>query len=121
MVGKQKKKHGDHAKHVLPSSKQTKSRLSRGKGSVQDQIHYEALAESGLCHLGGKQYSVTLQLSDIDYVLAPEDTQEGLIEKYARFLNSHLAGQHVQILIVNKVVDPDRLARDVKLAPRGDG
>lgn len=88
---------------------------------MQAKIQYEALAESGLCWLGGNRYSVTLRLSDIDYQLAPGATQEGIIEKYAHFLNSHLAGQHVQITVLNRVLDKERLAHDVALSPRGDG
>lgn len=88
---------------------------------MQSKIEFEALAESGLCWLGGNRYSVTLGLSDIDYQLTTADIQEGIIEKYAHFLNSHLAGQHVQVTIVNRVLNKQRLARDVELSPRGDG
>lgn len=64
---------------------------------------------------------MTLRLSDIDYQLATQDVQEGIIEKYAHFLNSHLSGQHVQVTVLNRVLNKERLARDVQLSPRGDG
>lgn len=79
------------------------------------------MAESGLCWLGGNKYSVTLGLSDIDYQLTTAQIQEGIIEKYAHFLNSHLSGQHVQVTILNRVLNKQRLARDVELSLRGDG
>lgn len=88
---------------------------------MQARIGYEALAESGMCWLGGNRYSLTLKLSDIDYQLATSSTQEAIIEKYAHFLNSHLAGQHVQITVVNRVLDKDKLNREVQLQLRGDG
>ncbi len=79
------------------------------------------MTESGLCYLGGKRYSVSLKLSDIDYQLAPQDVQEGIVERYAHFLNGHLAGQHVQVTIVNRVLDKTQLLADVALPLRGDG
>ncbi|VDG75780.1 conjugation protein [Actinobaculum suis] len=79
------------------------------------------MAESGLCYLGGKRYSITLRMSDVDYQLVPGEVQENIVEKYAAFLNGHLAGQHVQITIINRVLDKDRLIRDVAISPRGDG
>ncbi|PWF27078.1 VirB4-like conjugal transfer ATPase, CD1110 family [Ancrocorticia populi] len=109
-----------HAKRddaTAPSKQPTEPKI---KTSTQAQIHYEALAESGLCWLGGNRYSVTLKLSDIDYQLAPASSQEDIIEKYARFLNGHLAGQHVQITLLNRVLDKRQLMRDVQLGYRGD-
>ncbi|XCB29565.1 hypothetical protein RQN30_10230 [Arcanobacterium hippocoleae] len=84
-------------------------------------IAYEALTDSGIAWLGENKYSVTLQLSDINYSLAPSQVQEELIEKYAQFINSHLAGTHVQISIINRVLDKDEIVRGVQLGLRGDG
>ena len=95
--------------------------MSAAPGSVQAKIPYEALTQTGLAWLGGNQYSVTLELSDVNYSLAPSEVQEGVIEKYARFLNSHLSGTHVQIQLINQVLDKETLARGVALAMRGDG
>ncbi|MGJ9707567.1 VirB4-like conjugal transfer ATPase, CD1110 family [Actinotignum sp. GS-2025b] len=95
--------------------------MSAAPGSVQAKIPFEALTQSGLAWLGGNIYSVTLELSDVNYSLAPSEVQEGVIEKYARFLNSHLAGTHVQIQLINQVLDKEVLARGVALAMRGDG
>lgn len=64
---------------------------------------------------------MTLKLSDIDYQLSPGEVQEGIIEKYATFLNGHLAGQHVQVTIMNRVLDKHQLVSDIALSPRGDG
>ncbi|MGB4646372.1 MAG: hypothetical protein WBH82_02305, partial [Arcanobacterium sp.] len=79
------------------SSGEMKRVSKRARRSAQAQISYEAMMESGVCYVGGKKYSITLKLSDIDYQLAPADVQEGIVEKYAQFLNGHLSGQHVQI------------------------
>lgn len=107
------------------SRKQTKAKVNgstvRAKASTQAQISYEAMAESGLCYLGGKKYSITLGLSDINYQLAPPDVQEGIVEKYAQFLNGHLSDHHVQITVLNRVLDKERLSSKAAISLRGDG
>lgn len=109
---------------LQPLKQQTKTAKDysrRQRASAQGQIQYSAMTESGLCWLGGNRYSITLSLSDIDYQLAPPQVQENLVEHYARFLNAHLSGQHVQITILNRVLDKDRLMDQVEISPRGDG
>lgn len=103
------------------SSGEMKRVSKRARRSAQAQISYEAMMESGVCYVGGKKYSITLKLSDIDYQLAPADVQEGIVEKYAQFLNGHLSGQHVQISVINRVLDKAKLMSNIELAPRGDG
>lgn len=64
---------------------------------------------------------MTLKLSDIDYQIAPESTQEGIIEQYARFLNSFDSQHSLQVSVVNRYLDKEALRNDVELSPRGDG
>lgn len=89
--------------------------------SAQALIGYEALAESGICFLGGEKYSISLRLSDVNYSLATPSVQENLIEKYAQFINSHLADTHVQISVINQVADKIEIGRKACLPLRGDG
>ncbi|MFP7697072.1 VirB4-like conjugal transfer ATPase, CD1110 family [Trueperella sp. LYQ143] len=114
----QKEKGSPNSKSQAANSK---SRGGRRQRSAQNAIYYEALTESGLAYLSAKRYSATLLLSDIDYALTPAATQEGLVEKYAAFLNGHLAGQHLQITVLNRVLDKADLLDEVALSPRGDG
>ena len=71
--------------------------------------------------LGGDAYSVTLELSDINFSLAPEDERSGLVESYAKFLNSHTSDIHVQVSILNRVLADDELRAMVEIGLRGDG
>lgn len=93
---------------------------SRGFLSVQGMIGFESVAASGLCWLGGDRYSVCLRLSDINYCLAPGSVQEGLVEKYARFLNSFTPEIHLQLFLANRRIG-GKLADSVELPRRGDG
>lgn len=102
-------------------SQKTKKTTKKTRRTAQDALDFEALTESGIAWLGDKKWSATIRLGDIDYQLAPEELREAIIEKWASFLNGHLAGQHVQITILNQILDKEHLLDEVALSPRGDG
>ena len=102
--------------------KRSEKDVSRVKrNTAQKALQYEAMTDTGICVLGDGHYSVTLKLEDIDYQLAPEDDQQGIIEQYAQFINSFDAGQSVQLTVVNRHLDRETLSKAVSLSPRGDG
>ncbi|MDY5133563.1 VirB4-like conjugal transfer ATPase, CD1110 family [Actinotignum urinale] len=110
------------------SEKKTEKTIQRARNNEKKSrmgtaqlIQYEGIADSGLAYLGDGRYSVTLELEDISYQLAPEETQQNIVESYARFLNGHLAGQDIQISVINRVLDADRVAADIRMDMRGDG
>ncbi|QRV02069.1 ATP-binding protein [Arcanobacterium phocisimile] len=123
MVGKRMAARAARQKQATESNENNEQRkvARKEKKNAQSLIHYEAITESGIAYLGGNKYSITLQLSDIDYQLAPNEVQEGLVEKYARFLNGHLAGHHVQVSIVNRVLDKAQLMESIELSSQDDG
>ena len=92
----------------------------RKRNTAQRVLQYEALTDTGICVLGDNHYSITLKLADIDYQLAPEDEQHGLVEQYAQFVNSFDAGQSVQLTVLNRHLDKETVSRAVSFAPRGD-
>ena len=94
---------------------------ARPKWAVQSQIQYEAMAASGLAWLGGKDYSITLRLSDIDYQLLDDGARAELADAYAAFLSGHLSSHHVQVSVVNRVLDAESLMEGVRLGQAGDG
>lgn len=90
------------------------------RNTAQKVLQYEALTDTGICVLGDNHYSVTLKLEDIDYQLAPEDDQQGIVEQYAQFINSFDTGQSVQLTVLNRHLDREVLSRAVSFSPRGD-
>ena len=77
------------------------------------------MTDTGICVLGDGHYSVTLKLEDIDYQLAPEDDQQGIIEQYAQFINSFDAGKAGQLPVVKRHLNREKLSKAVSLSPRG--
>ena len=92
--------------------KRSEKDVSRVKrNTAQKALQYEAMTDTGICVLGDGHYSVTLKLEDIDYQLAPEDDQQGIIEQYAQFINSFDAGQSVQLTELTATLTVKRLVK----------
>ncbi len=72
---------------------------------TRDVLGYQAMLSNGIAWLGEDEWSITVRLSDINYIAAAEDQQESIVDRWARFLNSYGAGTRVQTTIVNRVLD----------------
>ncbi len=102
----------DSKQHNLDGRGKTK-RKSAAVQRAQSLLWYEALLESGVCILGDGKYSVTLKLSDINYQMATEEHQQGLLENYARFFNKFSQNEQLMITIINRRIERDALAAKV--------
>lgn len=84
--------------------------------STRDLLGYRVMLPSGVAWLGADEWSVTLRISDINYLAAEQATQEGIIDRWARFLNSFGAGTRLQLTVLNRVLADD----DVSLLVQKD-
>lgn len=75
---------------------------------------------SGVAWLGEDEWSVTVRLSDINYVAASEGQQESIVDRWARYLNSFGHGTRVQETIINRVLDDADVAELVQKPLQGD-
>lgn len=87
---------------------------------TRDILGYESMLPSGMAWLGEDEWSVTVRLSDINYIAAAEEVQESIVDRWARFLNSFGAGTRVQETIVNRVLNDADVAHLVQKDLRGD-
>ena len=87
---------------------------------TRDILGYKSMLPSGIAWLGGDEWSVTVRLSDINYIAAAEDQQEAIVDRWARFLNSFGAGTRVQETIVNRVLDDTDVTQLVQKHLTGD-
>ena len=87
---------------------------------AQDVLDYEALMDSGICVLDDQHFSITLRLSDVNYVIAPPHQQESIIEQYAKFLNSFDSAHHLQVSVVNRVMDQETVEEAAFMPYRPD-
>lgn len=75
---------------------------------------------SGIAWLGNDEWSITMRLSDINYIAASEDQQEAIVDRWARFLNSFGAGTRLQQTIVNRILDDADVSQLVQKPLTGD-
>lgn len=75
---------------------------------------------SGVAWLGADEWSITLRISDINYLAAEMSTQEGIVDRWARFLNSFGSGSRVQETVVNRVLNEADVTQLVQRPRTGD-
>jgi hypothetical protein len=76
---------------------------------------------SGVAWLGADEWSLTLRISDINYLAAEQSKQEAVVDRWARFLNSFGAGTRLEITVVNRVLDDADVAQLVQKPHKHDG
>ncbi|MEL4506283.1 DUF87 domain-containing protein [Luteococcus sp. H138] len=92
----------------------------RAPRKTSDVLGYRAMLPSGVAWLGADEWSATLRISDINYLAAEQDTQEAVVDRWARFLNSFGAGMRVEVTVLNRVLDDEAVASLVAKELHGD-
>lgn len=87
---------------------------------TRDVLGYHTMLPSGVAYLGADEWSMTLRISDINYVSAAQNDQEVILDRWARFLNTFDAGARIQETVINRVLDDTDVARLVQKKARGD-
>ncbi|RAG72774.1 hypothetical protein DN536_34130, partial [Burkholderia multivorans] len=89
--------------------------------SVVDVLGYKALLPSGVAWLGADEWSLTLHISDINYIAAGQERQEDLLDQWAKYLNSYGAGTRIQETVLNRVLDDRDVAQLLQKQYQNDG
>lgn len=88
---------------------------------TQQLLGYQAMLPSGVAWLGADEWSLTLRISDINYLAAEQSKQEAVVDRWARFLNSFGAGTRLEITVINRILDEADVAQLVQKPRTGDG
>lgn len=88
---------------------------------AQNMIRYKMMREDGICCLGDDLYSKSIKFKDINYEIAPEDTQRTIIAMYKNLLNSLGNDIDVSLVINNRLINHDEFERNVLMKHHGDG
>lgn len=99
-------------------------RKYRGDGkphTAQDTIPYQLMYPDGICYLGNRRYSQSIEFYDINYQLAQQDDQTAIFEYLCDLYNYLDASIHVQLTFVNRKTDREQLARSFEIPPCNDG
>lgn len=84
---------------------QPKSVWKAAVKAAQDIAGYEAMLPSGLAYLGGDEWSITVQFSDVNYVAAREEHQEAILSMWAEFLNSFSSQERLEVTTLTRVME----------------
>ena len=99
-------------------------RKYRGDGkphTAQDTIPYQIMYPDGVCYLGNRRYSQSIEFFDINYLLAQPDDQTAIFEYLCDLYNYLDSSIHVQLTYPNRKADREQIARSFEMPPTGDG
>lgn len=99
-------------------------RKYRGDGkphTAQDTIPYQIMYPDGICYLGNRRYSQSIEFFDINYLLAQPDDQTTIFEYLCDLYNYLDSSIHVQFTYPNRKSDREQLARSFEMPPCNDG
>lgn len=88
--------------------------------TAQKTIPYEEMEQDGICHVGEKFYTKTLEFFDINYQLAQNEDKQAIFESYCDFLNYFDSSVKFQLSFVNRYGNTEEMEKAITLPPCGD-
>lgn len=95
-------------------------RKYRGDGkphTAQDTIPYQIMYPDGICYLGNRRYSQSIEFFDINYLLAQPDDQTAIFEYLCDLYNYLDSSIHVQFTYPNRSPTGNSLLGALKCRP----
>jgi len=84
-------------------------------------IPYQIMYPDGICYLGNRRYSQSIEFFDINYLLAQPDDQTAIFEYLCDLYNYLDSSIHVQFTYPNRKSNREQLARSFEMPPCNDG
>ena len=92
----------------------------KGVKSAQDSIPYRHIFPDGICHVGDKLYTKTLQFDDINYQIAQNEDKTAIFESWCDFLNYFDSTIKFQLTFLNTTANTKDFEKSVFIAPQAD-
>ena len=92
----------------------------KGVKSAQDSIPYRHIFPDGICHVGDKLYTKTLQFGDINYQIAQNEDKTAIFESWCDFLNYFDSTIKFQLTFLNTTANTKDFEKSVFIAPQAD-
>ncbi|PLS30110.1 DUF87 domain-containing protein [Bifidobacterium margollesii] len=87
---------------------------------ARELMPWDSMLPSGAAMLAGERWSLSLEVADVNYLIATEEHQIEILDKWAKVLNMFDADTDVQITVVNRTVGIDEVARSLRMGRMGD-
>ncbi|WP_423738941.1 VirB4-like conjugal transfer ATPase, CD1110 family [Clostridium cadaveris] len=88
--------------------------------SAQDSIPYRHIFPDGICHVGDKLYTKTLQFGDINYQIAQNEDKTAIFESWCDFLNYFDSTIKFQLTFLNTTANAKDYEKSIYIAPQAD-
>lgn len=99
---------------------QRASNKPKGIKSAQDSIPYRHIFPDGICHVGDKLYTKTLQFGDINYQIAQNEDKTAIFESWCDFLNYFDSTIKFQFTFLNTTANAKEYEKSIFIAPQSD-
>ena len=107
-------------KQSIASAVQRANNKPKGVKSAQDSIPYRHIFPDGICHVGDKLYTKTLQFGDINYQIAQNEDKTAIFESWCDFLNYFDSTIKFQLTFLNTTANTKDFEKSVFIAPQSD-
>ena len=107
-------------KQSIASAVQRANNKPKGVKSAQDSIPYRHIFPDGICHVGDKLYTKTLQFGDINYQIAQNEDKTAIFESWCDFLNYFDSTIKFQLTFLNTTANTKDFEKSVFIAPQAD-
>lgn len=107
-------------KQNIASAVQRANNKPKGVKSAQDSIPYRHIFPDGICHVGDKLYTKTLQFGDINYQIAQNEDKTAIFESWCDFLNYFDSTIKFQLTFLNTSANTKDFEKNVFIAPQAD-
>lgn len=87
---------------------------------MDDSIPYRHIFPDGICHVGDKLYTKTLQFGDINYQIAQNEDKTAIFESWCDFLNYFDSTIKFQLTFLNTTANTKDFEKSVFIAPQAD-
>ncbi|MDY4784200.1 MAG: DUF87 domain-containing protein [Pygmaiobacter massiliensis] len=92
----------------------------KGVKSAQDSIPYRHIFPDGICHVGDKLYTKTLQFGDINYQIAQNEDKTAIFESWCDFLNYFDSTIKFQLTFLNTTANAKDYEKSIFITPQAD-
>lgn len=107
-------------KQNIASAVQKANNKPKWVKSAQDSIPYRHIFPDGICHVGDKLYTKTLQFGDINYQIAQNEDKTAIFESWCDFLNYFDSTIKFQLTFLNTTANTKDFEKSVFIAPQAD-
>ena len=89
--------------------------------TAQQSIPFDRMFPDGICRVGERYYTKTIQFQDINYQLAQQEDKTAIFEEWCGFLNFFDSSIHFELSFMNMATDAESFEASIRIPLAHDG